>query len=344
MGGNALKSHGVTRVDPATYVRIRDLVICRLLDSVAVRAQAPLALADKADYGDVDILVELKCGVVLRDWIVAEFRPRAIVHNGNIWSFNVENTQVDIITTDNGGWEMYFNYLSWGDLSNILGRAARSLDLKFGIDGLWLLERDPTTHAVIATYCISKSPRDIYAFMGYDFNRWECGFTSTDEIREFLFSSPRISRNCLNTESENTKHRRREKNSRTNYIAWCAWFNSHLDEFPEHSESGMPQSFDAKVTYIEQFFPECRLHFNVDTARRERQAIVEAREKFSGTQIKKLFPDLTNSEFGAFMARWNSQWPSKLDQAEYILDTHPQRLEYQARQLHQGLAPQATAI
>lgn len=47
--------------------------------------------------------------------------------------------------------------------------------------------------------------------MGYDFDTFIKGFSSDEELRDYVFSSPRIHRDFLTADSENTKHRKRDR-------------------------------------------------------------------------------------------------------------------------------------
>ncbi len=62
-------------------------------------ALVPRYFGDKDSFGDVDMLVcsELFDGVDIRKFIQTSYRPTEIFHNTNVWSFDVNECQVDFI-------------------------------------------------------------------------------------------------------------------------------------------------------------------------------------------------------------------------------------------------------
>lgn len=340
MGGNALKDYGVTRVDRATYIRIRDSVLAAL-SPIVERAQVPFSLENKPTFGDVDILAILKQEATgnLRGWITETFKPRAIVHNANVWSFNVEDLQIDLITTSQEDYEVYFHFLCWGDMSMAMGRVSRLYDLKFGIDGLSLPIRDPETNHVVSTLNISKVPREIYTFLGYDYERWLRGFASMDEVIAFIFSTPRMHNGFMTADSENTKARRREAKDRVQWIAIMNWYKENQHRFPSVSELAdpIPLSLVEKIHHVEAAFPQSNLYARYLAAIKEISDNIAARDKFSGTHIQQLLPQLQGSALGVFMAHWTKQWPTKNEQVAYILSHTVPELEQKALDLYASL-------
>jgi hypothetical protein len=337
MGGNALKEFGVKRVDRKTYERIRDYVLTKLPE-ITSKAAVPYFLDDKDDFGDVDVLAILQpeASATLKQWLETTFAPRAIIHNGNVWSFNVEDLQIDLITTSEANYEIYFTFLCWGDLSMTMGRVSRLWDLKYGIEGLEFPMRDPETNHVMHTIPISKNPRKIFEFMGYSFDRWLEGFTNAVTLREYLFSSPRIHKGFLDARSSNTKHYKRDF-SRKMYSEWFAWFQANLDKFPEEAALPMPKTTDEKLTYVENVFPESNLRAEYNRLQKEMTDNILARDKFSGRHMMSLFPDVTGRKFGALMELWTKQWSTKNEQVAYILSHEVAHLEDLAHKVRKEL-------
>jgi len=337
MGGNALKEFGVKRVDSATYDRIKKEAMEKL-SVICSRLQVPYEMRDKEDYGDVDILAIVKPEFTanLKEWIEATFKPRAIVHNSNVWSFNIEDLQIDLLTTSEDVYDIYFTFLCWGDFSMTMGRISRLYDLKYGIYGLEMPIRDPETNHVIRDLPISKEPRKIFEFMGYDYDRYLKGFTTQEELRNYLFSTPRMHRGFLTAKSENTKHYKRDR-KRSMFASWFAWFEEHRMEFPEAAALGIPEDINAKIAYVESVFPESNLRVAYDNVQEEIKNSILSRNKFSGLHIKALFPELEGRAFGALMVLWTNQWPTKLDQIHYILSHDVEHLTELAHKVRKEL-------
>jgi len=166
MGGNALKDYGCERVDLITYERIKLYVIDKLLPFFD-KIKVPLSLSDKKDHGDVDIICIPRIQNIVEK-IQEIFSPRKIIKNGSIYSFNVENLQIDLICETEENYEIHSRFLSWGDFSMMLGRVARLYKLQYGIDGLSLPIRDPVDDHVIEVIPVSKDLRQILIFFGYN--------------------------------------------------------------------------------------------------------------------------------------------------------------------------------
>ena len=208
-----------------------------------------------------------------------------------------------------------------------MGRISRLWDLKYGIDGLEMPIRDSETNHVVKTLEISKNPKKIFEFFGYSFERWEKGFENSEELREFLFSSPRIHKGFLSTDSENTKHRKRDNGTRKLFSSWVKWFRENVDKFPDKADLPIPQTREEKVKYIEKYFPESRLSEQVEEVLQEIRETKEAREKFSGDHIGAMFPDLSKEDFQALMIIWSDRWESKAERRKYILDNPIETLQ-----------------
>ena len=337
MGGNALKEYGVRRVDAATYDRIKADALNKLAVA-CTRMAVPYEMRDKEDYGDVDILCIIKPEYQAnwRAWLQATFNPRAILNNGNVWSVNIEDLQVDLITTSLENWGQYFCFLCWGDLSMTMGRISRLYDLKYGIYGLEMPIRDSETNHVTDTVTISKDPSKIFPFLGYDFKRWEQGFKTQVELREFLFSSNRIHKGFLTSCSEASRHRKRDRN-RAMFSSWLAWFEEHREEFPEEANLPIPKSIDEKIAYIEAAFPESNLRVQYDAAQKRISDFTTARSKFSGKHIQDMFPELQGRAFGALMDLWTRQWATKEEQVQYILHHNVEHLTNLAQEVRSRL-------
>jgi hypothetical protein len=333
MGGNALKNFGVKRVDAATYDRIKAFALEKLQEA-CVRMAVPYEMRDKKDYGDVDILciVKPEFQANWKQWLQDTFNPRAILHNSNVWSFNIEDLQIDAITTTEDNFSQYHCFLCYGDLSMCLGRISRLYDLKYGIYGLEMPIRDPETNHVTDTLLVSNEPRKILPFLGYDYARWEAGFKTHEELRDFLFSSPRIHQGFLTATSESGKHARRDR-QRDGFSRFYAYFEEHVNEFPLKADLPIPHNVEERLAYIESVFPESQLRAKYELTQKRITDFAAARNKFSGKQLQALFPELEGRAFGAYMELWTQQWTTREEQVNYVLTHSIEQLTEKATRL-----------
>lgn len=330
MGGNALKGFGVRRVDPNTYNRIKEILINKIA-AFTSKAAIPLELPGKKDYGDIDVLAVVKpeCSNSLHTIIRSVFEPRVIKQNGGVISFNIDDLQIDLITTSDENFNMYYTYLCWGDLSMVMGRTARIYGLKYGIYGLQLPVRDVQTNHVVELIDISKEPKSIFPFLGYNYDRWKLGFKTEQEVKDFAFSSNLITKDFIHMASENVKARKRDKN-RTVYKDWAEWFEANIHMYPDKKDIWVPLTMEDNLKFLEKNFPQSLVTEKYHKVFQRMEDTKKAREKFSGKYIQELFPELEGEDFGKLMKAWNTLHP---DRIEYVLNTPLQDLKEEIKQL-----------
>ena len=137
MGGLALKNTPTRRYERAEF----DVISVELLDILRQdfkRVAMPLFYKNKKSFGDADIIVSME-GFTrnVRDYITETFKPNEIFHNGNCYSFDYKELQVDVITLAPEHFDSNEMYLSYNDLGNFIGRIAQGFGLKYGQEGLW---------------------------------------------------------------------------------------------------------------------------------------------------------------------------------------------------------------
>lgn len=343
MGGLTLKQFGVERADKQKYERIKNLVLKKLSGgSIRINGKGyalsgsilnhvfiPPHLPEKESFGDLDVLIgcwqEMGAIVDKKETIKYLFSPKNIVINGNCYSFDIEDFQVDFIFCSKEDFPVYANFIRWGDSSMFYGRIARTFDLKFGIYGLDFIVRDDETNHVIKEINISKDPKRIMEFLGYDYERYLAGFSSESELTQYIFSSKYITKDFLQEYSENTKHRKRDKN-REQYKRIFEWFQNNLDKFPDTSPE---YSVEERLNMVEKFFPKSNIRAEYDECLKTIKMFKEARNKFSGAHILEILnldPKKDGKEFGEFMQKWDYIFIDKDVKASYIIKTEIEKL------------------
>lgn len=327
MGGNALKELGFKRIGLEEFNSVKSYVLEKL-PAFCEKAEVPKYIEDKSDFGDLDVLGVLKPNINPREKIIEIFNPTLIKQNGNIYSFDARNLQIDLILTTEKNWDCYFNFLGFGDCSMILGRIARLYSLKYGIYGLELPVRNVVDNHVIATIPVSKNTKKIYEFFGYDFSKWEKGFKTNEELRDFIFSSPRITRGFLNKDSENCTHRKRDR-KRTAYKEIYEWFQENKDRFPAPQPE---KPFLEQLDEVDTYFPESCVKEKYELIVEEIKKIELAREKFSGDYVSNLL-GIKGKELGLVIEAWSKKFKSKQEKVDYILETDILTLEKEVKNL-----------
>ena len=192
MGGNAL-SFETKRLDKAAYQKLVGKVMNALFQkfhSVGdVKALPIAAYFEKDSFGDLDIIWTSN-GYDITEHIQELYSPKEIVRNGSVVSFDFEDFQVDFIHSAEEDYWFGYNYFSWNDLGNFIGRTAHRLGFKFGHDGLKYVLRDSDNPVrVVAELSVTKNFDEALEFLGFSYSKFAGGFKNPTEIYEFAASS-----------------------------------------------------------------------------------------------------------------------------------------------------------
>jgi hypothetical protein len=299
LGGNALKQAGVSveRKTPAEYEQI-----CRELDEIVPRftrrhAFIP-AYREKESFGDLDCLIIPTSVKDLREALQTHFSPQAIVHNGECWSIDYKNFQVDFLVTIEENFAISYHYYSFNDLNNLVGRVAHKFGLKFGHKGL-TVPVNIKDHQ-LGEIVLSKNPEAIYQYLDYSFERYQKGFNNLEEIYQFVASSKYFNPDLFAAENLNHANRTRNR-KRPTYTQFLAWLENHPD-LPrfEYSED--------KVAYQQAAVT----HFRKEEEQARMLALAEQRklqaERFNGRLVQEL-TGLTGERLGSFIVAFKESIP-----------------------------------
>ena len=130
MGGRALKNTYTRRYNREEFDLVSEELI-NIIEQNFDRACIPLFYNNKSSFGDIDIIVDIKCvdgelfdGKYIRKFIENRFSPNEIFNNSNTWSFDYKEVQVDLICVVPEDFDSNYHYLGWNDLGNLIGRLA----------------------------------------------------------------------------------------------------------------------------------------------------------------------------------------------------------------------------
>jgi len=340
MGGKLLKPIGAIRVDKQTYLHVKSEVE-KLVEIFGLKHFVPPDMPNKSSFGDIDIVIT---GVndklnSFRDKIKENWQFKA---NGHVlsalfklpkpqteWAPKKEGLQVDFIFCQEEDFAAYCNFIRWGDFSMVAGRVARMFDLKYGIYGLEKIIRDPETNHEIANISVSKDPEKIMTFLGYDWNKWITGFKTEKQLAEFVFSSPLITRDFLESYEKNAKHRKIDKD-RDQYKRFYQYFLSIRDSLPE-TKPVMPE--DESINWIEKHFPESNLRQKVEDVRSAIKKSQAVRNKFSGKEMVEILksesPNINGKTIGTIIAAFKKSVFEKTGEQwdDYVLSRPISELE-----------------
>ena len=265
MGGRALKNTFTRRYERTEFDEIsRELI--EILSNRFSRVAMPLFYKNKQSFGDADILVstELKFmgdGIFfieeafdMRVYIQKTFNPNEIFHNGDCWSFDYKELQVDIITSKPEHFDSTLMYLSYNDLGNFIGRLAHGFGLRYGQEGLWYEHNFKGRN--IGRIQVSKDYAKIFQFLDLSYERYERGFDELEDIFLFISGSRYFNWKKFQLEELNKINRDRNK-KRASYASFLEWIDENVaDENHEY------KFVDDKTSYfimIDDAFAEANI-------------------------------------------------------------------------------------
>ena len=300
MGGNAIQN--IRRYDAFEYHQLVEEVLSKLQNIFpGHRIEVLKSFRNKESFGDMDILLESFDfqGVNFKEIITNQFNSKQIVHNGNCYSFEFKDFQIDLILFSSNHYETARNYYAWNDLGNFLGRVCKRFDLKLGFDGLICVFRDNTYE--FAEVPVSTNFRDILLFLGYDPIEYENGFDSLEDIFKYAASSPFFNKEIFAYHNRNHTARTRDR-KRKNYREFLIWLETRND-LPEYNWSSLSELGGISIpkenlNRIFTFFPEFEPKYY--ETMEQFNLWRKAKEIFNGQIVREL-TGLTDRELGKFM-------------------------------------------
>jgi len=290
MGGNAIKD--ARRIDYAELCIIETEIKTKLSQfDVDMDWEIPAAYRKKETFGDIDILITYKSDN-WKDNILKIFRPSQHSSNGNCLSIDYDGVQVDFIY-----YETYsefltaYNYFSWNDLGNLLGRVAHKNGMKFGHDGLWLRVEYEGTY--LGYVKVTDNMKSILKILGYDYKRWAIGFDTLEDIFQFVVSSQHFDPSSYEYEALDHQNRLRNRKRKV-YQAFLEWLKDKTFPSPSPIYLGL---HDTNV-------------FTKRDALIENHKMQKYLKQFFNGNIVTEFTGLTGKELGEFMSEYKNQYQS----------------------------------
>ena len=302
MGGNALKAVKTTRLPASEYHPLAEEVCEALTSRFGCRAAAIPAFRSKADFGDLDVMVEkeLASREQLEEFAYTVGLARQIVVNGSVLSYDHRKTssdevgfQVDLIRTPAHEFDIGLAYFSYNDLGNLIGRVAHKMGFSYGHRGLLYPMREGTH--LIGTVDMSSDVAQCLGFLGYSANRFHQGFEDREEIYAYVRSTPLFNPAIYLLENRNHTSRTRDR-KRPTYMGFLEHLRSlpagEYFEFPEDKSLWLPKAFEA--------FPG--MEARVEDVRARYALARRVKEAFDGELVASR-TGLSGKELGAFMGR-----------------------------------------
>lgn len=289
MGGHALKNVVTRRYAREEYYQLKERILAKLQGRIA-KYDVPREFPSKESFGDLDVLLVCPKAVQIKDLIEELFHPQEIHENGDVYSFDFEEFQIDFILTPEEHFENAIVYLSYSDLGGLIGNICHKIGLKYGIQGLWMnvhtKEFDPTTTSTKLT--LSTNVPQIFDFLGYDYERYSQGFRNEVEFFHWIVSGKYFRRFFFDEDQLNHAHRQRTS-KRPVYIKFTAFLNEQQIADSCWTEEEREALVRAVRAQAMEFFDKQGAYQAGLDLREEKRAF---REKYSG----RFFLDISDSK------------------------------------------------
>ena len=292
MGGRALKNTYTRRYERKEFEQISSELLTSLAKDFK-KVGMPLFYHKKETFGDVDIVVSMEgCKHNLKDYITDNFKPNEIFHNGNCWSFDYKELQVDFITVSGEHFDSLLNYLNYNDLGNFIGKIAMGFGCRYGQEGLWLEHYFKDKN--LGKIYLSKDTKKIFEFLDLSYDKYLEGFDTLEEIFIFISKSKYFNWEKVQLENNNKVNRDRDK-KRNTYQEFLKWIDENVRD-----DAHNYQSHKDKTLYydmISDYFPEAKLEMHIREKEYEYCKDLFIKSKFNGGEIKRRF-GLDGKELG----------------------------------------------
>jgi hypothetical protein len=319
MGGRLFD---LPRMPRADYLE-REAAIRAYLDRKLDGAyRIPRYIGDKADFGDMDIIVVARPGWgELRTAIAGELGIERTKIAGHVFSTVFRDLQTDFFAVPEKFLDSTYDFMSFNDLGNLLGRICRRFDLKYGEHGLeYVFRRDSDDHYK-AELPVTLDFAKTCAFLGLDHAAWVRGFATLPAMFDWVIASPYFSVVPYLDDPDGAIARRsRDRPTIVKFIDYLR--ANRIENRP---------AFDDRKTYVPKIaaaFPDAKLD-ELIAGERIREARAKAiAARFNGKLVMQLRPELSGEALGRFIVAFKK---SVADWETFVLETPPDAIEDRIR-------------
>lgn len=313
MGGNALKNCITRRYTADEYFLLCTDVIQMLeSDSVIQNKRVIPAYTTKPTFGDADILYSTTHDYHLTATAAKAIFPdsKQIVQNTDVISLEHREFQVDLIHAPALTYEYAYNYFSWNDCGNLVGKIARRFGLKHGHRGLTLPLRDGDNE--FAEILITADHSAMLRFLDLDVDQFAAGFNTLEDMFDWVSSSKYFNPSSYALENVSHYGRTRDK-KRATYQEFLKWLGGW-------SAPALDMSSD-KQYYLEQIFDSFPSAYSKYSESVRNLAVQKyLRTKFNGELVASL-TGLQHKPLGVFMSHLRQQFFCKPEVLIHLSET-----------------------
>jgi len=326
MGG---KLFNLPRMPRADYL-VRERAMRAYLDAAHPRYRIPRFYGDKPDFGDMDIIVPTRPDwAAVRGKIAADLgitRTRAV---GNVFSTVYDGLQTDFFAVPERFVDSTYDYMSFNDLGNLLGRIARRFNLKWGEEGLSYVYRRAGSGHYVADLPVTQDFARVCRFLRLDHAAWVAGFPTLTSLFEWVVTCPHFSVAPYLDDPGGPVGLRGDRPTIARFAEFLR--DRRIDARPAFAEK------TGYVGTIAAAFPEAGLEEQIARERVKEQRAAAIAEKFSGKLVMRLRPELAGPALGEFIVAFKRSIP---DFEAFLLEAPADEIERRIRSFAAGSPPE----
>lgn len=297
MGG---KLFDLPRMPRAEYLE-REAEVRRYLDGVIPGAyRIPRYYGDKPDFGDMDVLVASRPDWDrLRERFVADLGITGVKSVGHVYSTAYRGLQTDFFAVPARYLDAQYDFMSFNDVGNFIGRMCRRFGLKWGERGLAYVYRRAGGNYV-ADLELSRDFAPVCAFLGLDHAQWLAGFATLEAVFDWVVASPYFS---VAPYFDARGDLARRVQVRPNVQRFFAYLRERgIERRTEYDEPG------AYLPLVVAAFPAADLPAQIEREQAAEARAVAVAAKFSGKRVMQLVPGLTGEPLGEFIRAFRASF------------------------------------
>jgi hypothetical protein len=324
MGG---KLFNLPRMPREEYL-IRERAVRDCLDrKLGGTYRIPRYYGGKADFGDMDVIVPDGPGwLQMRVEITASLGITRTKTAGRVFSTVFDGLQTGFFAVEERLVDSTYNYMSFNDLGNLLGRICRRFNLKYGEEGLSYTYRRAGNDHYRADLPVTQDFARICAFLKLDHAAWIEGFATLTALYEWVIASRYFSVAPYLDDLTGTMARRSRDRPT---------IGSFIDFLRERGIAARP-AFDERTAYLPMViaaFPEAGLEARIAAERDSEQRANAIAAKFNGKLVMRLRPELSGQALGEFIVAFKRSIPGF---EAFLLDTADEEIARRIREFQAG--------
>lgn len=345
MGGKALKSVSVSRMDRQDFLSVSNDIINKLQEELQTSLVEVLPYyKNKASFGDIDLLISKdaieKYGYnKFHKFLRETLQSPEQTGDSQVYSFGYPSKgnfyQVDLMMHPEDKYAGAKRYFSYNDLNVLVSFLATSnFEMTFKKDGLNKFIYGSSSKAKkLGEFTIDADFYSSLEFLGLNSNKHKIGFYSLNEMFEFIYDSPYFDSQSFIDKTERGNREEAQRLSRKTYRE----FAEYVKAMPIKKSLLCDKTQQERLDMVFKAFPSSKKQYNdiIDYNNR----ISSFRDVFNGFKVGEwLGIDVRDRMLGNIMKQMKHGFNNDEDAfADWVDENGLEALKSYAKETHQDL-------